>query len=108
MDRHVSLSSFARDKRTRSLCIALLPLLHYTVPMNETLTIRLGEKLAQALREEARQTGLARGEIARQALAARLQKGGKLRVMQRYFGAIRGSSDLSTNKAYRRQWKKRR
>jgi len=76
--------------------------------MNESLTIRLGEKLAHALHEEARQTGLAKGEIARQALEARLQRRGKLSVMQRHFGAISGPSDLSTNKSYRRSWKKKR
>jgi len=48
--------------------------------MNDTLTIRLDETLAQALRKEARQTGSARGEIARQALATRLQHRGKLVV----------------------------
>jgi len=76
--------------------------------MNDTLTIRLGGRLAHALHEEARQTGLAKGEIARQALESRLQRGGKLAVMQRYFGAMRGPADLSTNKAYRRSWNKKR
>lgn len=76
--------------------------------MNETLTIRLGEKLAHALHEEAGQTGLAKGEIARQALEARLQRGGKLAVMHRHFGAMRGPADLSTNKTYRRSWNKKR
>lgn len=76
--------------------------------MNETLTIRLGEKLAHALRNEAEQTGLAKGEIARQALELRLQRTGKLSVMSRHFGAMRGASDLSTNKSYRKQWGKQR
>lgn len=76
--------------------------------MNETLTIRLGEKLAQALHTEARQTGLAKGEIVRQALESRLQRGGKLTVMRRYMGVMSGPSDLGTNKKYRRQWNKGR
>lgn len=76
--------------------------------MNETLTIRLGEKLAHALDNEARQTGMAKGEIARQALESRLQRSGKLAVMQRHFGTVRGPSDLSTNKRYRRTWNKKR
>jgi len=76
--------------------------------MNETLSIRLGEELAQALRAESRLTGLTKGEIARQALASRLERGGSLTVMKRYLGAVRGPSDLSTNKAYRRQWNKKR
>ena len=75
--------------------------------MNETLTIRLGERLAQALREEARQTGLAKGEIARQALETRLRGSRRLTVMRRYFGAMRGPADLSSNKAYRRAWGKK-
>jgi Ribbon-helix-helix protein, copG family len=73
---------------------------------NNSLTIRLGEKLAHALQRESRQTGLTKGEIARQALEARLKGAGKLSVMSRYFGVMRGPSDLSTNKLYRRRWNK--
>ena len=72
--------------------------------MNDTLTIRLGEKLAVALEAEAEQTGLAKGEIARQALEMRLKGSGKLSVMSRHFGAVRGPTDLSTNKSYRKTW----
>ena len=72
--------------------------------MNDTLTIRLGEKLATALQAEAEQTGLAKGEIARQALEQRLSRSGKLSVMTRHFGAVAGPADLSTNKAYRKKW----
>jgi hypothetical protein len=76
--------------------------------MNQTLTIRLGDKLAYALSEESRRTGLAKGEIARQALESRLQSTGKLSVMERHFGCMSGPPDLSANKAYRRNWKTRR
>jgi hypothetical protein len=76
--------------------------------MSTTLTIRLGDRLAEALEKEAEQSGLAKGEIARQALEARLQQGGTLRVMSQYFGACSGPADLSTNKAYRRAWTRRR
>ena len=79
----------------------------YILRVSETLTIRLGEPLAQALREEARQKGLARGEIARQALEARLHGNTKLSAMRRYFGVVRGPADLSINKTYRRTWGKR-
>jgi hypothetical protein len=75
--------------------------------MNETLTIRLGEKLAVALEAEAEQTGLAKGEIARQALELRLKQSGKLSVMSRHFGTMRGPLDLSTNKSYRKKWGKK-
>ena len=76
--------------------------------MNETLTIRLGEELAEALEKESRNTGLSKGEIARQAISERLQSAGKLSVMPHYFGVMKGPSDLSTNKAYRRTWAKKR
>ncbi len=72
--------------------------------MNETLTVRLGKELADALQTEARQSGLAKGEIARQALQARLRQKSPPTVMQRYFGVTTGPSDLSTNKSYRRNW----
>jgi hypothetical protein len=39
----------------------------YVGVVNATLTIRLGEKLAQALEQEARQTGLSKGELVLQA-----------------------------------------
>jgi hypothetical protein len=76
--------------------------------MNDTLTIRLREDLAYALEEESRRTGLPKGEIARQALEARLRSAGKLSTIERYFGCMSGPADLSTNKVYRRNWKKRR
>jgi ribbon-helix-helix CopG family protein len=89
-------------------CIAPLPPpMCYGPGMNETLTIRLGEKLAHALLEESRRTGLPKGEIARQALDFRLQSSGKLSVIERHFGSMRGPADLSTNKAYRRNWNKK-
>ena len=80
----------------------------YRDRMQDTLTIRLGQELAEALHEETRQSGLSNGEIARQAIAARLRKAGGLPVMARHFGAMRGPADLSTNKAYRRAWSKKR
>lgn len=101
-------NSAGQPVQNRFSCIASLPTLCYNRIVNETLTIRLGEKLAHALREEARQTGLAKGEIARQALESRLQRQGKLAVIQRHFGAMSGPADLSTNKTYRRNWNKKR
>ena len=76
--------------------------------MHDTLTVRLTEELADALREEARQSGVPKGEIVRQAIAIRLQKATSSSAMSRHFGIMRGPSDLSTNKAYRRAWKKKR
>ena len=80
----------------------------YSQAVNNKLTIRLGENLAHALQTEARATGLAKGEIARQALEFRLRRGGKLAVMKQHFAAMSGPPDLSTNKTYRRSWNKRR
>jgi hypothetical protein len=96
------------ERESEFSCIARLPSLCYVSGMNESLTIRLGEKLAHALQEEARETGLAKGEIARQALESRLKGRGKLAVIRRNFGVINGPSDLSTNKAYRQSWTKKR
>lgn len=76
--------------------------------MKDTLTIRLDESLASALDQEARNTGRSKGEIAREALQTRLRTSGKLTVMRRYFGTAKGPSDLSSNKSYRRDWKKKR
>ena len=76
--------------------------------MNEMLTVRLGKKLADTLHEEARHSGLAKGEIVRQALQTRLGQRGKLSVMRRYFGVMGGPPDLSANKSYRRTWTKKR
>lgn len=76
--------------------------------MADTLTIRLGAALAEALQREARQTGISRGEIVRQAIAAHVRRSSSLSVMERHFGTVRGPADLSTNKAYRRAWTKKR
>ena len=76
--------------------------------MRDTLTVRLTEALAEALRREARQSGIPMGELVRQAIAARLRKTGALSVMSRHFGTMRGPADLSTNKAYRRAWTRKR
>lgn len=76
--------------------------------MNATLTIRLGEDLALALEEEAAKSGVSKGEIARQAIAARLQARGKVSTLHRHFGVMSGPADLSTNKEYRRTWNKGR
>ena len=85
-----------------------MPLVSYLESVSTTLTIRLGDRLAQALEKEAKQSGLAKGQIARRALEALLQQEGKLRVMSQYFGTCGGPADLSTNKAYRRAWTRRR
>lgn len=80
-----------------------------TLPgMRDTLTVRLTEELAEALQRESRESGVARGEIVRQAIAARLRKTRSASVMARHFGAVRGPADLSTNKVYRRAWTRRR
>lgn len=79
----------------------------YDPAVDETLTIRIGSDLARALEEAARQAGLSKGELARQALADRLRKSGALSVMRQHFGSMRGPKDLSVNKAYRRHWPRR-
>ena len=75
--------------------------------MSETLTIRLSDELAEALRREARESGLPQGEIVRHALAARLHGAPAMSTMSRHFGVIRGPVDLSTGKVYRRARRKK-
>jgi hypothetical protein len=76
--------------------------------MGDTLTVRLDEDLAEALRHEARQSGLTQGEIVRQAVATHLRRTGGGSVMARHFGTIQAPADLSTNKTYRRAWATKR
>ena len=78
--------------------------------MPDTLTVRLGADLARALRDEARESGLPKGEIARQAIAERLKKRPAPSVIAKHLtGSVRGPANLSTNKACsRRLWSKRR
>jgi ribbon-helix-helix CopG family protein len=76
--------------------------------MGDTLTIRLSDELAEALRREARESGIPKGELVRQAIADHLHKSGSPSVMSRHFGTMRGPADLSTNKTYRRTWTKKR
>ena len=85
-----------------------LPTLCYTAGMGETLTIRLSGDLAEALRRESRLTGLAKGEIVRQAIRAHVQRTGTGSTMARYFGVMKGPRDLSTGKVYRRAWRLRK
>ena len=76
--------------------------------MPSTLTVRLDDDLAEALQRASRRSGIPKGAIVREAVAAHLGTARDLTVMSRHFGAIRGPADLSTNKAYRRAWTKRR
>ena len=87
---------------------ASLPSACYTASVRDTLTVRLSVELAQALQREARKSGVPKGEIVREAIGARLQHTGSATVMSRHFGVMRGPGDLSTNKAYRRAWTKKR
>jgi hypothetical protein len=80
----------------------------HVIAVTETLTIRLDQPLAQALRDQADQTGLSKGEIARQALENWFSERGRTPTMRRYFGIVEGPSDLSTNKSYRRNWGKKK
>ena len=76
--------------------------------MRSTLTVRLPDDLAEALGEAARESGVPKGDIVRQAVAAHLNRTGRPSVMARYFATVRGPADLSTNKAYRRAWARKR
>lgn len=80
----------------------------YSGWMGATLTVRLSEDMAEELHRASRESGVARGEIVRQAVAAHLKRTRGVSVMSRHFGSMHGPADLSTNKAYRRAWTKRR
>jgi hypothetical protein len=75
--------------------------------MDRTLTIRMDAALAEALQDEAEETGVSKGEIARQALEKRFRKGKRIMVMKKYFGSTDGAHDLSSNKAHRKTWGKK-
>ena len=70
--------------------------------MRDTLAVRLSEELAAALARAARESGVSKGEIVRQAIAAHLRNDARSSVMSQYVGVMRGPADLSTNRAYRR------
>jgi hypothetical protein len=74
--------------------------------MGETLSIRLDDVLADALGRESRETGLPKGEIVRRALAAQLDRRLCASTIAGHFGTVRGPADLSTNRDYRRAWRK--
>jgi hypothetical protein len=76
--------------------------------MRSTLTIRLTDELAEALRQASRDSGIPRGDIVRQAVAAHLKRRRGPSTMERHFGTVSGPHDLSTNKSYRRAWTKKR
>jgi hypothetical protein len=84
--------------------VASLSKLSYTGDMSETLTIRLGEDLAQALEDEASRTGLSKAEIVREGLERRLENHRLKGSIEKYFGIIEGPPDLSSNKKYLKTW----
>ena len=74
--------------------------------MSQTLSIRLDEETLAALDEEARKTGMSRNRIVRDAVAQRLRFADRLGPFREAVGLIKGPCDLSTNRAYRRTWKR--
>ena len=79
-------------------------MLCYADAVSETLSVRLPDDLAEALRRESRESGTPKGEIVRQAITERLTRDAAVSTIARHFGTVRGPRDLSTNKAYRRAW----
>jgi hypothetical protein len=68
--------------------------------MSDTLTIRLDDRLARDLEEEAKRAGISKGEIAREAIRQRLAKvrPTALDALSELRGIMNGPSDLSSNK----------
>ena len=69
--------------------------------MSHTLTIRLPQALARWLEEEARETGVAQGQIVREQLE-RARAASRRQSFMRLAGAVRGAKDLSTRKGFAR------
>lgn len=85
--------------------IAGVPLLCYTGLMSQTLSIRLDDELVAALDEEAKRAGITRNRIVRNAIVQRLVHK-NLGAFREVVGLMKGPRDLSTNRAYRRTWKR--
>ena len=76
--------------------------------MGQTLSIRLDDELLAALDHEARRTGMSRNRLIRDAVVLRLGRAPGLGPLREVVGLIQGPADLSTNRAYRRAWKRPR
>jgi hypothetical protein len=70
--------------------------------MEDTLTIRLDESVAEQLTEEAKRTKRSKGQIVREALAdyMRRSRPNALQAASKYVGCVDGPADLSTNKKH--------
>jgi hypothetical protein len=75
--------------------------------MRSTLTVRRPEDLADALGRAARESGVAKGDIVRQAVTASDQGCRSVGDVAPLWLDAR-PADFSTNKAYRRAWAKKR
>ena len=69
--------------------------------MGHTLTVRLPAPLAAWLEEQARTSGVARGQIVREQLE-RARAVGRRQSFMRLAGTKRGAADLSTRKGFSR------
>jgi len=78
----------------------------YTPSVSQTLSIRLDDETLAALDDEAQRTGVSRNRIVRDALTERLRRADRLGPFRNVVGLIKGPRDLSTNRAYRRTWKR--
>jgi hypothetical protein len=73
--------------------------LHYC-HMGHTLTVRLGDELAEWIEEQSRKTGLSQGKIVREQLER--ARAGSARPFMRLAGTIKGPRDLSRRKGFSR------
>jgi hypothetical protein len=70
--------------------------------MEDTLTVRLDNTVAEQLAEEAKRTKRSKGQIVRDALADYLRRSrpNALQAARKYVGCVDGPADLSTNRKY--------
>jgi hypothetical protein len=78
--------------------------------MEDSLTVRLDESVAEQLADEARRTKRSKGQIVREALADYLRRSrpSALQAARKYVGCMNGPADLSTNKKHLADLGKRR
>jgi hypothetical protein len=69
--------------------------------MGHTITVRLGQELAEWLEESARRAGVPQGRIVRDQLE-KARAAGQRQAFLRLAGTVRGPRDLSSRKGFSR------
>jgi ribbon-helix-helix CopG family protein len=94
-----------RRRMGRARVLSVCHICVTNVRVSQNLSIRLEDDLVAALDEEARRSGVSRNRIVRDAIVRSLVRK-DLGRFREAVGLMRGPRDLSTNRAYRRAWKR--